>query len=34
MNGEINKFAIIVGNFNTPPSTIIRPTRQKINKDT
>lgn len=34
MNEEIHKFIVIIGNFNSPPLTIDRPTRQKISKNT
>ena len=34
MKGEINNNTIIVGDFNTPLTTIDRSTKQKINKET
>ena len=34
MKGEINKNTIIVGDFNTPLTTMDRSTKQKINKET
>ena len=34
MKGEINSNAIIVGDFNTPPTLMDRSTKQKINKET
>ena len=34
MKGEINSVTIIVGDFNTPPTTTDRSTKQKINKET
>ena len=34
MKGEINNNAIIVGDFNTPHTTIDRSTKQKSNKET
>ena len=34
MKGEINSNAIIVGDFNTPLTTMDRSTKQKINKET
>ena len=34
MKGEINSNKIIVGDFNTPPTTMDRSTKQKINKET
>ena len=34
MKGEINNNTIIVGDFNTPFTTIDRSTKQKINKET
>ena len=34
IKGEINKNAVIVGDFNTPLTSMGRSSRQKINKDT
>ena len=34
MKGEINSNAIIVGDFNTPFTSMDRTTKQKINKET
>ena len=34
MKGEINGNTIIVGDFNTPLTTMDRSTKQKINKET
>ena len=34
MKEEINSDTIIVGDFNTPPTTMDRSTTQKINKET
>ena len=34
MKGGINKNTIIVGFFNTPPTSMDRSTKQKINKET
>ena len=34
MKGEINSNTIIVGDFNTPLSSMDRSSRQKINKET
>ena len=34
MKEEINSNTIIVGDFNTPLTTMDRPTKQKINKET
>ena len=34
MKGEINSNAIIVGDFNTPLTTMDRSIKQKINKET
>ena len=34
MKGEINTNTIIVGDFNTPLTPMIRSTKQKINKET
>ena len=34
MKGEINSNTIIVGDFNTPLTTLDRSTKQKINKET
>ena len=34
MKEEINSNKIIVGDFNTPPTTMDRSTKQKINKET
>ena len=34
MKGEINRNTIIVGDFNTPLTTMVRSTKQKINKET
>ena len=34
MKGEINSNTIIVGDFNTPLTTMYRSTKQKINKET
>ena len=34
MKEEINSNTIIVGDFNTPPTTVDRSTIQKINKET
>ena len=34
MKGEINNNTIIVGEFNTPPTSMDRSTKQKINKET
>ena len=34
MKGEINNNTIIVGDFNTPLTSIDRSTKQKINKET
>ena len=34
MKGEINNNTIIVGDFNTPFTSIDRSTKQKINKET
>ena len=34
MKGEVNKNTIIVGDFNTPLTSIDRSTKQKINKET
>ena len=34
MKEEINSNTIIVGDFNTPPTTMDRSTKQKINKET
>ena len=34
LKGEINKNTIIVGDFNTPLTSIDRSTKQKINKET
>ena len=34
MRGEINSNAIIVGNFNTPLTTMHRSTKQKLSKET
>ena len=34
MKGEINSNTIIMGDFNTPLTTMDRSTKQKINKET
>ena len=34
MKGEINSNTIIVGGFNTPPTSMDRSTKHKINKET
>ena len=34
MKGEINSNTIIVGDFNTPLTPIVRSTKQKISKET
>ena len=34
MKEEINSNTVIVGNFNTPLTTVYRSTKQKINKET
>ena len=34
MKGEINNNTIIVGGFNTPPTSMDRSTKHKINKET
>ena len=34
MKGEINSNTIIVGNFNTPLTPMVRSTKQKISKET
>ena len=34
MKGEINNNTIIVGNFNTPLTPVVRSTKQKITKET
>ena len=34
MKEEINSKTIIVGDFNTPLTTMVRSTKQKINKET
>lgn len=34
MKGEIDRNTIVLGDFNAPHSTIGRPSRQKINKET
>ena len=34
MKGEINSNTIIVGDFNTPLTSMDRPTKQKISKET
>ena len=34
VKGEINSNAIIVGDFNTPITSMDRPTKQKINNET
>ena len=34
MKGEINKNTIIVGDFNTPLTSMDRATKKKINKET
>ena len=33
IKGEINRNTVIVGEFNTPLTSIDRPTRQKINNE-
>lgn len=33
LKGEVHSNAIIVGDFNTPLTSMARPSRQKINKE-
>ena len=34
MKGEINSNTIVVGDFNTPPTPMVRATKQKVSKET
>ena len=34
MKGEINSNTIVVGDFNTPPTPMVRATKQNVSKET